>query len=253
MNKNIEYNNIEYDDINGVSVLIPFYNGIEFLEEAIASVLSQTYKKLEILIGVNGHDKTSTVFNEINKIVNNLIINTKTHMNIRIIYYDIKSAPLTLNKLAKDAIYDYVAFLDADDIWTSNKIECQMPYINNGYDIVGALCLYFGNMSFTPQIPLNDISDTDIFNNNPLLHSTILIKKELVNFEEHFIYDYNLWFKLFAEHKKVFNVPEILLYHRIHNNSAFNTSNANYLKDLKNKWKEYYFTHHGFITNLENK
>lgn len=167
----------DIDNINGVSVIIPFYNGIEFLEEALSSVLSQTYKKMEVLIGINGHDKTSSIFNDINTIVNNLIINTKTHHNIRILYYDIKSAPLTLNKLAEDAIYDYVAFLGTDDIWTSNKIECQMAYINDGYDIVGSIGVYFGNMSFSQHIPLNNISNIDIFNNNTLLHSSVLIKK----------------------------------------------------------------------------
>ena len=95
-------------------------------------------------------------------------------------------------------------------------------------------------MNFTPSIPLGDITEHDIFKINPLLHSSILIKKELVNFENHFVYDYNLWFKLYNAGKKFYNVPEILMYHRVHNNSAFNNNNQNYLEELKTKWRTIY-------------
>ena len=45
-----------------ISILIPIYNGIEFIEESVSSVLNQTYDKWELLIGVNGHAKNSDVF-----------------------------------------------------------------------------------------------------------------------------------------------------------------------------------------------
>ena len=37
-----------------ISILIPLYNGIEFLEDSVNSVINQTYKNWELLIGING-------------------------------------------------------------------------------------------------------------------------------------------------------------------------------------------------------
>ena len=45
-----------------ISILIPIYNGIEFIEESVSSVLKQTYHDWEIIIGVNGHPQDSEVF-----------------------------------------------------------------------------------------------------------------------------------------------------------------------------------------------
>lgn len=45
----------------GISVIIPLYNGIEFLPQAIASVVNQTHIKWELIIGVNGYPPDSEV------------------------------------------------------------------------------------------------------------------------------------------------------------------------------------------------
>ena len=46
------------------SILIPLYNGIDFLNEAIESVQAQTHTQWEIIIGVNGHPQGSQVYLE---------------------------------------------------------------------------------------------------------------------------------------------------------------------------------------------
>jgi len=220
----------------GVTIIIPLYNGIEFLEEAVQSVVNQSHKRWELIIGVNGYPEDSHVEQEANKIKNKFIYH-KHKINVK--YYATQGAPLTLNALAFDANNNYVAFLDADDYWETTKLEKQLQYVNT-YDVIGTHCRYIGNLNFCPSIPLNDISSHDIFSINPLLHSSVLIKKELVQFEDHFVYDYNLWFKLFHEGKRIFNVPEVLMFHRVHNNSAYNTTNQNHLEELKSKWKKIY-------------
>ena len=45
-----------------ISVLIPIYNGIEFIEESVSSVLEQTFEEWELIIGINGHPKDSDVY-----------------------------------------------------------------------------------------------------------------------------------------------------------------------------------------------
>lgn len=233
----------------GISVIVPLYNGIEFLPQAVASVVNQTHTIWELIIGVNGHPPDSDVEKKANEI-KNMFVNDSDKITVK--YYDTKGAPLTLNAMAKDAKYDYIAILDADDYWDACKLEVQILYaINKNYDVVGTPCRYIGVKSllnnvqssfFIPGIPLNEVCtpDFDIFHVNPMICSSILIKKELLEFEDHFVYDYNLWFKLILQEKKFFNIPEVMVYHRIHKNSAFNNSNSNHVDDLKKKWKEIY-------------
>ena len=45
-----------------ISILIPIYNGIEFIEESVSSVLNQTYDQWELLIGINGHPHDSDIY-----------------------------------------------------------------------------------------------------------------------------------------------------------------------------------------------
>ena len=45
-----------------ISILIPIYNGVEFIEESVSSVLNQTYDQWELLIGINGHSQDSEVY-----------------------------------------------------------------------------------------------------------------------------------------------------------------------------------------------
>ena len=45
-----------------ISILMPIYNGIEFINQSVPSILEQTYDKWELLIGINGHPENSEVF-----------------------------------------------------------------------------------------------------------------------------------------------------------------------------------------------
>lgn len=223
----------------GVSVILPLYNGVEFVLQAMASVVNQTHEKWELIIGINGHPPNSVVEEHVNHLKKLFFFHQH---QIHIKYYDTQGSPATLNAMAKDAKYEYIAFIDADDYWDATKLEKQLKYVNK-YDVIGTQCLYIGvlNNTFKPGIPYYDVTSRhDIFASNPMIHSSILMKKELVNFENHFVYDYNLWFKLFLEKKKFFNIPEVMVYHRVHGNSAFNNTNGNHLDELRAKWKIIY-------------
>ena len=45
-----------------ISILIPIYNGVEFIEESVSSVLRQNYENWELLIGINGHPPNSKTY-----------------------------------------------------------------------------------------------------------------------------------------------------------------------------------------------
>ena len=45
-----------------ISILMPIYNGIEFINESVMSIIGQTYEEWELIIGINGHPKDSDVY-----------------------------------------------------------------------------------------------------------------------------------------------------------------------------------------------
>ena len=83
-----------------ISILIPIYNGIEFIEESVSSVLNQTYEQWELLIGVNGHPQDSEVYKIAKKYETNA---GQTLGKIRVFdFYNIKGKANTLNEMIHD-------------------------------------------------------------------------------------------------------------------------------------------------------
>ena len=228
-----------------ITILIPLYNGSEFLKDSLTSILNQTYKKWELIIGINGHLDDKLFFKNIKKIVNDIITHSNINFvpDIRIINYNTKGKPYTLNAMVLDSKYEYISLLDVDDIWLPTKLEEQLPFIED-YDIVGTKCKYFGTMDGSPNIPTGNISNHDFFLFNPMINSSTIIHKNNAIWSDNGdgLDDYDMWFRLKFENKKFYNVDNILCLHRIHPQSAFNNSNYNYLIDLKNKWRKTFNT-----------
>jgi glycosyltransferase involved in cell wall biosynthesis len=198
-----------------ISILIPIYNGIEFIDESVSSVLNQTYDKWELLIGVNGHPQDSEVYKKANQYANE---------KIRVFdFYNIKGKSNTLNFMLQFCNFNYVAILDVDDIWHPQKLELQSRVLNY-FDVIGSKCVWFGDRpGIVPQIPTGDISNIDFSIFNPIINSSTIIRKELCYWNENGIEDYDLWLRLRKNNKKFYNFKEILVKHRIHNQSAFNS------------------------------
>jgi teichuronic acid biosynthesis glycosyltransferase TuaG len=203
-----------------ISILIPIYNGIEFLHQSIGSVLSQTYSHWEVILGINGHPAESEVW-EIAK-------NYSVYQRIRVLdMVDIKGKSNALNEMVKHATYNWIAILDVDDIWYPTKLEKQLAYLEK-YDVVGTKCVYFGDMNnIVPYIPNGDLSSIDFFERNPIINSSAIIKKELCHWEENGLEDYDLWLRLKRFGYSFYNVDEVLVLHRIHLDSAFNSKGNN--------------------------
>lgn len=204
-----------------ISILMPIYNGIEFINESVSSIINQTFDHWELIIGINGHPTDSEVF--------------KTAKNYELIderikvfdFYPIKGKANTLNKMINFCQYNYIALLDVDDIWNSNKLEIQSKFINN-YDVIGSNCLWFGDINgVVPKIPIYDFSNFNFAQSNPIINSSSIIKKDLCHWNENGIEDYDLWIRLRKLNKKFYNCPEILVKHRIHKQSAFNSKGNN--------------------------
>jgi glycosyltransferase involved in cell wall biosynthesis len=200
-----------------ISILIPIYNGIEFIEESVSSVLRQTYDKWELIIGVNGHPQESAVYNTAKKY-------EKRSDKIRVLdLFQIRGKSNALNEMVKHCSGDYIALLDVDDIWHDQKLEIQSTLLNQ-YDVIGSNCVWFGDRNnVVPIIPVGDISKFDFSAVNPIINSSSIIRRRLCHWNENGIEDYDMWLRLRGENKRFFNCKEVLVKHRIHTASAFNS------------------------------
>ena len=215
-----------------ISILMPIYNGIEFIEESVSSIMNQTFDDWELIIGVNGHPPLSDVYFTAKQ------YELKCN-KIRVFdLCDIKGKSNALNVMVQYCNYGYVALLDVDDIWMPKKLESQIYYLNV-YDVIGTKCVYFGDSDGTPPLPEGDLETFIFFSFNPIINSSSLIRKELCNWNAKWdgVEDYDLWLRLKKAGKKFYNCREVMVKHRIHKQSAFN-SNGNNLKveDLKRSY-----------------
>jgi GT2 family glycosyltransferase len=132
-----------------------------------------------------------------------------------------------------------VAILDVDDIWEPEKLTIQSNFLNI-YDVIGTKCLYFGDKNFVLDIPVNDITNFDFTKTNPIINSSSVIRKELCFWNNNWdsVEDYELWLRLRKMGKKFYNCEEVLVKHRIHNTSAFNSKgNENLAQNLLKLYK----------------
>lgn len=107
-----------------VSVVIPTYNSVRFVTEAIDSVLNQTFQDFEILVVDDGSkDETGEVLAE------------KYGDSIRYLYKENGGVSSARNYGIENAKGKYIAFLDADDVWMPEKLGKQIAVMEADEEI----------------------------------------------------------------------------------------------------------------------
>ena len=109
-----------------VSVVIPVYNGIKFIDKCVQSVLNQSYKNIEIVLSNDGSTDNSL------KLIKDY---TKKYKNIKYDTHDNVGLSITRNIAMKNVSGDYVTYLDVDDYLDTDFIE-KMICVENDYDII---------------------------------------------------------------------------------------------------------------------
>ena len=113
--------------ISLVSVIMPYYNKKNYFLKSINSALKQTYVNLEILIIYDDQNRDDLEY------IESCI---KNDSRVKIIFNDNnKGVAYSRNKAMSIARGEYIAFLDCDDYWETNKIEIQLNFmLAHGYD-----------------------------------------------------------------------------------------------------------------------
>jgi glycosyltransferase involved in cell wall biosynthesis len=111
-----------------VSVIIPVYNGAEFIAAAVESATAQTYRDLEILVVDDGStDNTLAILNHL----------AQTDPRIRVIAQANAGVAAARNRALAEARGEFIAPLDADDLWLPHKIDRQVRALLTAGDDCG--------------------------------------------------------------------------------------------------------------------
>ncbi|MCD6284141.1 glycosyltransferase [bacterium] len=197
-----------------VSVIISTYNRDKYLARAIKSVLTQTFKDLElIIIDDSTHNRIASFVNEIFKKDSRVIyIKNKIRLGF------IKS----LNRGIELAKGEYIARLDDDDYWVDpEKLQKQVKFLKENPDYIltggGVIIIDEKNREIDRRLPPQthkEIINAMLFN-CPFWHSTVVFKKEAwekagkYNEKIEFSDDWDLWLRM-GKYKlgKFYNFPE---------------------------------------------
>ena len=105
-----------------VSVIVPVYNGERYLGSALQSIFEQDYHPFEVIVVDDGSvDGSADV--------------AKSFDGIRYIYQTNQGNAAALNAGIEAAQGEFIAFLDADDMWVPNKLRLQVGYLIEQPDI----------------------------------------------------------------------------------------------------------------------
>ncbi len=206
------------------SVIIPLYNGAEFISETLDSVVSQTYKNYEIVLVNDGSpDNVGQIVQE--------YIGQHPGVNFKYIEQENKGLGGARNTAICSATGEIIAILDQDDIWYPKKLELvakvytERPEVDvvchdlnsrkNGVIIKEIIC---GPGS-------NDIYRDLLFESNCFSTPAVTFKKALVEkvgyFSEdreniHLSEDYDLWLRFAGQGCEFYFLHEILGEHVRH-------------------------------------
>ncbi len=101
-----------------ISIILPVYNGEKTIEATIESVLAQTYADFEVIIINDGSQDTTLE-----------IVSCFTDRRLRVFSYPNAGVTVSRNRGLAQVRGDYVAFIDADDLWTPDKLESQLALL----------------------------------------------------------------------------------------------------------------------------
>ena len=151
------------------SIIVPTFNSQDFIKRALLSIFSQSNSSWElILIDDCSTDNTLMEVKSVISETTNPFTIIKNAKNL--------GADVTRNIGIEHAKGEYIAFLDSDDYWNSEKLQIQVAYMENS----GSLCsctayiIHGKNGNKFLNSVSNELNQSDILKNNTISTSTVI-------------------------------------------------------------------------------
>lgn len=215
-----------------ISVITPMYNAEKFISETISSVLKQTFVDFEMIIVDNCSADASR------EIVKSFIM---LDNRIRLIELEYNSGgPARPRNIGLEhAKGEYIAFLDADDVWLPQKLERQLNFFKENPDV--DICHTLANVIDENSAEKGTFNNQRVYNflkyfiskknllyyvNSININSTMMRRTPTIRFEEDknlvALEDWKYWIDSQIFGKKIIRLDEILLNYRVHQSSISN-------------------------------
>jgi glycosyltransferase involved in cell wall biosynthesis len=203
-----------------ISVIIPAYNSGKTINKTIESVLKQTFTNFELIV-INDGSQDSTLE----------IVSQLKDPRVKVFSYSNAGAPVSRNRGLSLAVGDMVSFLDADDIWTPDKLTSQWQalqenptakvayswtdYIDENGDFLRSGCHFTANGNVYQHLLLKNFLENG---SNPLIYKEAIL--QLGGFDESLkaAQDWDMWLRL-ARHFLFVAVPTVQILYRLSPNS----------------------------------
>jgi len=194
-----------------VSVVIPCYNMGKYLDEAVDSVLAQTFTDFEIIIVDDGSTDTSTCE----------LLADYSKPKTKVIHTANRGVAAARNSGIEEAVGEYVLPLDADDRIGEFYLEKAVAVLDQQADIgiVYCCCKLFGAVEREWSLPPFSLPHQLLDN---LIFSAAVFRKKAWSRVRGYDSslrqgweDWDFWLRLLAEGTQVFRLPEMLFYYRI--------------------------------------
>ncbi|MGB3669702.1 MAG: glycosyltransferase [Phormidesmis sp.] len=200
-----------------VSVIIPAYNAIAYLPKTLASVQQQTFKDFEVLVIDDGSTDSTADW-----------VNSLSDRNVQLIVQKNGGCASARNRGIQAARGDYIAFLDADDIWEPSKLEKQAHILETSA-AVGVVNTWISNIDSQGQ-PIGNLGTPDaegkvwaqVIEENPIMcGSAPMVRRQCFDavglFDQSLrsAEDWDMWIRL-AKKYEFAVVKEPLVRYRIH-------------------------------------
>lgn len=205
-----------------VSVIIPFYKGVDWLVQAIESVQAQTYPVSEIILINDGSPASIDA------------VLQRFGSSVRYIHQVNRGPAVARNAGIDCAQGEYIAFLDADDVWMPQKIEKQLEcMLSSGAVWSHTSYATFSEKHFSTDDKIIDLSDmhgqvfSRLLNVCPIATPCVMIKKEILVRNPHLRFltelrfgeDVVFWLRLAARYPLEV-IPEVLTKVRMRGDNA---------------------------------
>lgn len=198
-----------------VSVVMPVYNGEQYLAEAIDSILGQTFTNFELIIIDDG--STDNSLDVLNKYPG-------LDARVRLIARENRNLATTLNDLIDLARGEWVARMDQDDVSLPHRLERQLQWLKHtGADICGSWVKFFGTTDrrILKHPQSDEAIKIELLFDSPFAHPSVIMRTALVRqlrydklWEK--AEDYDLWERAARMGWRMSNVQEVLLLYRQH-------------------------------------
>lgn len=226
-----------------VSVIMSVYNTGKYLEEAIESIVNQTYQDFEfIIVDDCSSDRSLAILKEYEK----------RYDNIKLLY-NVKNIGLTksLNKAISVAKGEFIARMDADDISELHRFERQIAYFEEhaDIDILGTFSNDINGHGEIFRKRTTPVHHNDIVRMLPKLcpmaHPTVMFRKDRLasigfyNEKYRTSQDLEMWFRAAGVGLRFANIPEFLFKYRM---------DSDFLdrKTFQFRWNDYKLRLEGF-------